>query len=311
MPTMSAQRVHTAFLLLGVVITQLLALPCVNAQELAPRVYWPAPTGTNAVVLGYQFSTGDIITDPTLPVTGVQSDINYTILTYQRYGSLFGRTANVQVNLPYSWGNTEGYLDDEYVNRSLDGSGDLRISATINLRGAPAMDPADMQELRANPRTIVGFSLTALVPTGSYNPDRLLNVGSNRWSIKPAFGMIWPIRPTWLLEMEVGAWVFGDNHDFQGLTREQDPIWSAEIHLVKRIRPGFWASLDLNRYRGGETRLDNGPPTSFQRNARAGATLVFPFAGGRALRFSYSRGVTTRIGGDYDLYTLHYAVAWR
>ena len=41
------------------------------AQELTPRAYWPAPNGTNVVSLGYQYTTGDVVTDPTLPITGV------------------------------------------------------------------------------------------------------------------------------------------------------------------------------------------------------------------------------------------------
>ncbi len=42
-----------------------------GAQELTPRAYWPAPEGTKVVVLGYQFSSGDVVTDPSLPIRGV------------------------------------------------------------------------------------------------------------------------------------------------------------------------------------------------------------------------------------------------
>ena len=45
-----------------------------HAQELAPRAYWPAPKGTNVLVFGYQYSTGDIVTDPSSPITGVGID---------------------------------------------------------------------------------------------------------------------------------------------------------------------------------------------------------------------------------------------
>ena len=82
-----------------------------QAQELVPRAYWPAPTGTNLLLLGYQFSTGDIITDPTLPVSGVQSDIHYLMVGYQRMFGLFGRTASVQLNAPHTRGTTEGQVE--------------------------------------------------------------------------------------------------------------------------------------------------------------------------------------------------------
>ena len=46
------------------------------AQELVPRAYWPSPVGTNVLVLGYQYSSGDIVVDQSLPVVGVDSTID-------------------------------------------------------------------------------------------------------------------------------------------------------------------------------------------------------------------------------------------
>ena len=57
-----------------------------------------------------------------------------------------------------------------------------------------------------------------------------------------------PIEPRWLLEFELAGWLFGDNDDFLGTIREQDPLFAGEVHLIRRFRPGFWASLDLNFY---------------------------------------------------------------
>ena len=67
-----------------------------TAQELVPRAYWPAPVGTNVFVLGYQRNTGDIVIDPSLPVTGVESNIDYLQVSYQRSFDLFGRSASAQ-----------------------------------------------------------------------------------------------------------------------------------------------------------------------------------------------------------------------
>jgi len=282
-----------------------------SAQELVPRAYWPAPKGTNALVLGYQYTTGDVVTDATLPIRGVYSRISYAQVTYQRTLDLFDRTANLQINLPYTWGTTNGTYQGDPVRRELSAMSDMRIQLSVNLRGAPSMSPAEFQTMRANPRTIVGASIAVQPPTGAYESDRLLNTGTNRWSVKPALGVIWPVRPRWLLEFDAGVWFFGDNDDFLGATREQEPIYSAEFHVVKRIRPGFWASLDLNHYRGGQTEIDGERRADSQINSRAGATLVFPFRGSQAIRVSYSTGIETRSGGDYDSYMLSYLVAWR
>ena len=43
-----------------------------------------------------------------------------------------------------------------------------------------------------------------------------------------------------LREAEAGLWLFGDNDEFVGQTREQDPIVSTEVHLIKLITPRAW-----------------------------------------------------------------------
>ncbi len=281
------------------------------AQELAPRAYWPAPTGTNVLVLGYQYSEGDIVTDPSLPIAGVESNINFAQVSYQRTLGLFGRTTNLQFNLPYTRSSTEGFVEGEFRSRDISAMADARVRLSVNLRGAPAMDADAFRALRAKPRTIIGASILVQLPTGGYDPDRLINAGTNRWAVKPALGVIWPVHPTWLLEVELGAWFFGDNDEFLGATRQQDPMLSSEFHLVKRFRPGFWVSLDMNYYVGGRTTVDKVERSDFQRNSRIGATVVVPFKRQHLVRFAVSTGIVTESGGDFENYSLNYGYVWQ
>lgn len=173
------------------------------------------------------------------------------------------------------------------------------------------MDGAAFQALSKNPRTIVGASLLVQLPTGDYDPDKIINIGANRWSAKPAIGVIWPLRPAWLLEFEVGVWVFGDNNNFVGATREQNPILSTEAHLVKVVSSGFWASLDVNYYVGGATTVGQVRNVDLQRNSRLGATALFPFKRRHAIRAAYSTGIVTESGGDFQNVSLSYIYAWQ
>ncbi len=291
------------------VLLLLLSTP-VTAQELAPRAYWPAPVGTNVLNVAYQFSSGDIVTDPSLPVTGVDSKINFVQLGYQRTFGLFGRTANAQINVPYSWGTSEGFLNDEFLSVDTVGYGDMRARLSINLRGAPAMDAAGFQALAADPKSIFGVSLLIQAPTGTYDEQKLLNTGGNRWAMKPAAGVIWPFHPTWMLEAELGVWFFGDNDEFVGSTREQEPIVSSEFHLVTQVGQRFWASLDANYYFGGRTTIDSVEREDLQRNSRFGFTAYKSIARGHALRASYSIGIATESGGDYSIIALSYIALW-
>jgi hypothetical protein len=288
------------------------ALLCgsIRAQELTPRAYWPAPVGTDVLVLAWQQNTGDVVVDPSLPISGVDSHIEYAQIGYQRSVDMFGRSASIQFSQPYADGVTRGEILGQYRERSTAGLGDSRIRLAVNLKGAPAMDAEGFANLRQNPRMIVGTSLIVQAPTGAYDSDRVINLGSNRWSIKPAVGVLVPLRPTWLFEAELGVWIFGDNNNFLGETRAQDDIVSTEVHLIKRIRPGFWASVDANFYTGGETRIGDEIKEDLQRNSRAGFTVVFPIHGRHAVRGSYSTGVSTRSGGDFEILTFSYLYAW-
>lgn len=288
----------------------LLILSPAAAQELVPRAYWPAPDGTNLLVVGYQYTTGDVVTDPTLPITGVDSTGHMASLGYQRTFSLLGRTANFQFSQPYVDTSTSGFVEGDFRRRDISTFADARFQLAINLKGAPSMSREEFRGWLANPETIIGASILVVPPTGGYDEDRVINAGTNRWSAKAGVGAIFPVHPTWLFEVDLGAWFFGDNDEFVGRTRQQDPIASVELHLIKQFRPDFWMSLDANYYRGGETQVGEQIRSDLQRNSRLGATIVIPFKRRHAVRFAYSTGVATESGGDYEMITLNYAVAW-
>lgn len=281
------------------------------AQELTPRAYWPAPKGTKVAIAGYMYSFGDVATDPSLPIFGVDSKINTGFAAYFQTFSLWGRTSNILVELPYLWGTTVGTLDGEPARRDFSGIGDLGVTLSVNLLGAPSMTPADFQELRANPHPILGASVKVLAPTGYYEADKLINVGANRWAIKTELGYMIPLAPKWLLEGELGIWFFGDNDEFLGVTREQTPVIAAEVHLVRRFRPGFWAALDLNYYTGGHSTIGGETRPDLQRNSRLGATVAVPLGGGHAIKMSYSTGVVTKSGGDFEMFLVNYQLVFR
>lgn len=282
-----------------------------QAQELVPRAYWPAPDGTNILSLGYQNSSGDVVTDPTLPVTGVDASIHLAQVGYQRTFGLLGRTTSVQVALPYSWANLEGTYLGQPASREMTGPGDARLRVSINLRGAPSMDTEEFRALARNPTTLVGASLLIQAPTGQYDKNRLINLGANRWAAKPALGIIHPFGDgRWMLEFELGGWFFSDNDEFLGQTRRQDPILSTEAHLIRFFTRGVWASLDANFYTGGRTRIGGELNADLQRNSRVGATVVLPFRGRHALKGSFSTGAVTESGGDFEMVTIGYVYAW-
>ena len=277
-----------------------------SAQELSPRTFWPAPVGTKVVVAGYQFAEGDVLMDPSVPLYGVDSEIHTGILGYLQTFSLWGRSSNVLVELPYSVGTTQGLVVDMPAKRDFAGFNDPGITLTVNLIGAPAMSPADFQNLRENPRPILGISLKLVPPLGYYEEGRLINVGANRWAARLKLGSVLPLQQKWLLEAEAGAWFFSDDDDFVVGKREQDPIYAFEAHLVRRFSPGFWASLDANYFTGGRQTIGGDELADLQSNRRFGATLVVPFRLRNAVKFGFSTGTRTRYGNDFTQVLITY-----
>jgi hypothetical protein len=291
--------------LLASAVFGLLAVPAV-AQELSPRAYWPAPRGTKLFFAGYSYSWGDVVTDPSLPVVGVNSRINTGVVGYVQTLSLWGRTSNIVIEVPYSWGTTKGTLVGQPARRDVSGLGDVAVTLSANLLGAPSMTPAEFQELRRNPHQILGASLKLVAPTGDYEKDKLINVGPNRWAVKAELGYAFPIAARWILELELGAWYIGNNNAFRGRTRAQAPIVAFESHLVRRIKPGLWVSLDFNHYGGGRTTIDGVSRADLQRNTRFGVTVAHPIAGRHFIKAGYNTGVVTASGGDFDMLLLTY-----
>ncbi len=280
------------------------------AQELSPRAYWPAPKGTRVAVFGYMYISGDVIMDPSIPITGAETKNNTAIVAYMQTFSLWGRTTNILLELPYSWGRAEGFVLGEPAKRDYSGFNDLGVTMAVNLFGAPSMTPEEFQELREDPHPILGASLKVVAPTGSYHDDRLINVGAHRWAFKPELGYMLPLTPKWHLELEGGVWFFGDDDDFLPGKREQDPIYTGEVHLVRRLKPGFWASLDYTYYEGGRQTIEGNELDDVQRNARLGGTLVVPVHKLQAIKVGYSRSVKTEFGSDFDQFLVTYSVVF-
>lgn len=304
------QKVNHKFVIVIIVAFVLfIALaPDAVAQDLTPRAYWPAPKGTMVAIFGYVYSSGDVLMDPSIPLYGVESKIHTGLIAYLQTISLLGRSANLVVELPHSWGTTKGRIYETPARRDFSGFNDLGFTLSVNLYGAPSMSPKEFLGLRASPRPILGASIKALAPTGRYEKGRLINVGANRWSIKPELGYIMPLTKKWLLELDLGAWFFTADEDFIAGKREQNPIITLQAHLVRRFKAGFWASLDVNYFTGGKQTIGGGELIDWQHSSRIGGTIVWPFLGRHAIKVGYSIGAYTKFGNDFNQFLLSYQV---
>jgi hypothetical protein len=169
-----------------------------------------------------------------------------------------------------------------------------------------------VEAFRKVPRsTVVGVSLTVQFPTGEYDRTKLINLGTNRFAVKPEVGVSVPVG-RWSLEAYTGAWFFEDVDPFYpgNATRGQDPLFSFQGHASVTFRNGAWLAFDATWYGGGESTVDSGPPSTRQSNSRLGATLSFALTRAQSLKFAASTGATARTGNDFDTALLGWQFRW-
>jgi len=279
-----------------------------SAQELEPGAYWPIPTGLNIGTVVNSFNWGDLAFDPAAPIDEASARINTTALSFARAFSLAGRSANAGAVLPVVGGHVEGLYLRQAASVGRFGQGDPRFRVAMNLYGAPAMTPKEFASFEH--KTIVGVSLTMAPPLGQYDPAKLINLGTNRWSFKPEVGFS-QAHGQWVVEAMAGVWLFTDNDDFfGGSTREQDPIVATQFHLTYKFQRTMWLAGDANYFTGGRTTIGGRQNVDLQRNSRVGATFSMAVTRQSAIRMSVSRGAYTTIGANFTSIAAGYSYAW-
>ncbi len=187
---------------------------------------------------------------------------------------------------------------------------------SVNLKGGPAMSVQKYMKWKQN--ILLGASLKVIAPTGQYDPTKLINWGTNRWSFKPefAYSQRWQ---KWVLDGYLGVWFFTGNSDFWSRniyyagtrSQTQDPIGSFEGHLSYDFKQRLWASLDGNFWFGGKTSAGGIQNTlSEQNNSRLGGTFAVPITKHESLKFSYSNGTYIRFGGNYQNVSAAWQYSW-
>jgi len=290
------------------VILILFVAKIATAQEMEPRAYSPSPIGTQFVVVGYAYQSGDVLLDASLPLEDVSIKLNAGSFGYGRSFNLAGRQANVAVLFPYLWGTAQGTVFEDQIKVRRSGGGDLRVRFSTLLKGGPALG---LKEFAARkPGTVVGVSVSIIVPSGQYDPARLVNPGSNRWAVKPEIGISKPVG-RWTLEAMGGAWLFTANDSFLGSSRrEQKALASFSGDVVYTIRRRMWVSGNATFYVGGSTVLNGAANNDRQKNARVGATFSYPLNQRQSLKVAWARGVTTRIGGHLNTIAFGWQYVW-
>jgi hypothetical protein len=290
------------------VLAGLVTASAVRAQDIEPRQYANTPVGVNFLVSGYAYTDGGLAFDTALPLKDPQLVTNSGVLGFARALDLWGRSGKVDFGVPYTWLSGSADLEGERVERTVDGFGDPVVRLSVNLYGAPALPMKDFAAYRQD--VIIGAALQVSVPMGQYDETRMINIGTNRWFFKPSVGVSKATGP-WIWEATAAATFFTDNAEFfGGMTRQQDPLYSMQAHLIHSFHGGMWAALDATYFWGGSTTLDGAAKNDLQRNWRVGATFTAPINLHNSIKLAASDGVSARTGNSYTQFGVYWQYRW-
>ena len=123
--------------------------------------------------------------------------------------------------------------------------------------------------------------------------------------LRPGLGMSY-VWQGWYVDAAVSVKLFQDNDDYLNTTLQQDPLWQAQLHVVRYFAPSAWIAVNANYYRGGESSRDAFELDDGLNNARLGLTLSLPLSRRHSLQLNASAGVLHRVGSDFDAFGIAY-----
>jgi hypothetical protein len=290
-------------------ILGIVTLP-VNATDTEPRAYSNIPTDLNFLIAGYANIKGNIAFAPSIPINNARLETHSAVFAYVRSLDFWGKSGKIDVIIPTAWLSGQAEVLGEQRSREISGFADPMMRLYVNLYGAPALSMKEFANYKQD--TIVGVSLAVMAPGGQYDPLKLVNIGTNRWAIKPEIG----ISKAWLdnsliTEFAAGMFIYTDNNQpFQGNTLEQKPLYNLQGHLIYNFGKGIWSSVDANYYMGGRTITDNKQADNMQQNWRVGGTLSFPVTKQNSIKLYGNTGVYSRTGSSFDIIGITWQYRW-
>jgi len=276
--------------------------------DIEPRSYSNIPTGINFLLAGYSYQKGNVAFAPTLPIDNAKLETHSSVFAYVRSLDIWGKSGKLDIIIPEAWLSGQAEVSGQQRDRDVVGFADPMVRLYVNLFGAPAMSMKEFANYKQD--TIVGVSLAVTAPGGQYDPQKLVNIGTNRWSFKPEIG----VSKAWgafTAEAAAGVFVFTDNNQpFHGQTLAQAPIYSMQGHLIYNFTRGIWGALDANYYTGGRTTMNNVASENLQQNWRVGATLAFPITRQHSIKLYGNTGIYSRTGSNFDLVGIAWQYRW-
>jgi len=306
-------RFLQAGILLWLALAFWLAPATAFAQDLEPRRWTHLPVGTNTLGIGYLARDADIYFNPLLGIRDGTAELNAWVARYSHSFDWAGKTARVDGVLPYMSGTWQGLVDGVQESRSINAGGDPWLRLSVNFYGSPALEKQEFQQFLSENavRTAVGASLAVSLPLGSYDPKELINIGRNRYTLRPQIGMLHQRGP-WSFELTGSVYIFSDNPDFLDSARlSQDPVMALQGHVTRNFKGNFWLGAGIAYAAGGKVKLDSDQTTYEVDNLLLNFVGSYKITKNQTVMLAWQQGRTQNdVGSDSDNWLLSWGIAW-
>lgn len=279
------------------------------AQFTDPRTYDNTPAGVNQLELIYAYAHANASIDTSLIVAGAEANLNQGTTYFTRYFSLVRRLAWLEAGVPLA--GLDGSVTGTNIRVSDTGAGDSSYQFAMLLKGGPALSVAQFANYKT--KTTIGASLTITAPTGLYYADKLLNLGSNRWSFKPEFAVSHPFGPKqkWEFDAYANVYFYTDNNSYHGTEiLRQQALPGLEGHLSYSFTSSVWASLDTRYSFGGDTFVSGVNQNNSQQNFILGSEVNVSLNSQNSLVFEFAKALLHQNGPSATGFAVKYLFSW-
>lgn len=210
--------------------------------------YVALPKGMNLALWYQQYTHADQFAGDNGPTFNDDTSLkaNISLLRLIHYTEIGGHTVNLQTIIPA--GNI---YDIDIGGNHVEGNsgiGDPIVGGTYWFINEPSNN---------NYGRYVALTGLVYVPVGSYDKDKPINLGENRWRGDFQLGWIEPIGKKSALEMHWGLFVYSDNDDYLGdLTLEEDPMFNFQGNYVYQLSSVTKLGIGYAGYWGGKIDVE-------------------------------------------------------
>ena len=161
------------------------------------------------------------------------------------------------------------------------GLSDGFVGLKVGIIGAPALA---LQGFVSKPAGYSLFGYFRMWYSGSYDSDKLFNLGTNRFAFELGAPMAIPIpwKTTWLEVFPSVQFYTANNDPVRSARAEktrQRPLFLIENHFTHNFTPKLWAGVDLRFQFGGRTIVDGVKDDNAQTIVGGGLLVGYqPFA---------------------------------